>query len=291
MNNIPEQIVENVFPEERKRLLRYLREQKRNLVLWLVLFATLGLLYLGMNLIPTLRYIISNPQVTLNWILFWWIITIVVVSSVWPQKPGDVFREDFKKGINPRVWEYEGNWKTELDEKGKPVLTVTHSELGGLVIPCLSWTDYEVEFATRILNQCTGWLIRASSLNDCVMIQITATHVRPHVRAGGVWLLIGEYEHNLPIKTSEWYGIRTLARGAWVTVYVTIDGKEHMVLQSRILGTRPPVRAEIELVGSEPAGDKASQLLSVSVRTGSFGFRLYGSEEAQFRSLRAYGLK
>jgi hypothetical protein len=290
MANIPEQIVDNIFPEERNRLVTFLKRQKRNLRAWLIALTLLALAVLVVNYLDVLRYLVTNSQSAIDAILALWIIAIVIVPFIWPQKPGSVFSENFEKGINPRIWEYEGDWKTELDENGKPVLSITNSEIGGLAIPCLSWTDYELQFDTRIMNQCTTWLMRASSLNDCFMIQITPELIRPHFRASGLWQLVSSEPHGLPIKIGEWFSIRTLVRGAWVTVYITLNGKEHLVYQKRILGTRPPMSVHVQL-GDPENGEKYSQILVVSARIGSFGFRFSGVESAQFRNIKTYKLK
>jgi hypothetical protein len=210
---------------------------------------------------------------------------------IWPEKPGDVFSEDFKSGINPRVWEWEGNWKTELDEGGKPILTVTDSELGGLVISCRAWADYELQFDTRIIKECTGWIVRSVDLNDCVMFQLRPELFRPHIRANGIWIRADNLKHGLSIKPSIWYSVRTLVRGSWATVYITVDGREHLVFQDRIFGTQPAVTVELHPMGNQTPDAKPTQVVNISVRVGAFGFRLSGNEMAQFRNIRAYKLR
>jgi len=290
MADIPNQIVENIFPEERNRLVTFLKRQKRNLRAWLIALILVALLPILYNFLDVLRVVLFNFQTVFDSVLLVWIVTLVVLPFIWPQKPGDTFSENFRAGVNPRIWEYEGSWHTELDENGKPVLNVTNSELGGLAIPCLSWTDFELQFETRIMKACTAWMVRASSLNDCFMVQLTTDLIRPHIRASGLWEVISSEPHGLPIKVSEWFSVRTLVRGAWITVYIFINGKEHLTLQQRLLGARPAVPVEIH-VGDQGSGKTFLHFLAISTRIGSFGFRLFGEETAQFRNIKAYRLR
>jgi len=291
MNELPKQVIENVFPEERNRVFAWVKAQKRNLRAWLFALIILSLGYLGSNFQEVFRFVSANQQATYNWVVACWLLAIVALPFIWPEKPGDTFSDAFKSGINPRVWEWEGNWKTELDEGGKPILTVTDSELGGLAIPCRAWTDYELQFDTRIIKECTGWIVRSSNLNDCAMFQLKPELFRPHIRANGIWIRADNLKHGLQIKTGIWYSVRTLVRGSWATVYITVDGKEHLVFQNRFFGTQPAVSVELRPMANQTPDAKTTQVVNISVRVGSFGFRLSGNEMAQFRNIRAYKLR
>ena len=93
-----------------------------------------------------IRFVVQYQQLAFNCVMVSWLITAIAVPFLWPQKPGDYFHDNFSAGVNPRVWNYVGQWQSRLDENGKPVLVVTESEMGGIAIPCLSWVDYELEF-------------------------------------------------------------------------------------------------------------------------------------------------
>jgi hypothetical protein len=291
VDSIRNQILEQVFPEERNWLVGRLRDQKRNLRFWLLVAVILALIPLFVWLTQVLNFVGHNTQLVFNWIIFCWLIAVIVVPNIWPQKPGDVFRENFTAGINPRLWEWHGQWTVELDENGKSVLSVTNSELGGLVLPCLSWADYDLRFETRILNKVTGWLIRASNLNNCVMFQLSPTTIKPHIKSVGVWIPQADIVHNAPISVGEWFSVQTLARGSWATVYLTVKGKQQKIFEDKILGTQPIFWGNIPRDTVDAPEGKQLVALEVSYRPGSFGFRQSVDEKAQFRNLKVFKLR
>lgn len=296
MNKLPEQIIENVFPDERHSLFVWLKQQKRNLRSWLITLFIVVLILFIINIQAITIYIAFHFQSTINLIFIFWIITLVVLPFLWPGKPGDIFLENFKSGLNPRIWDWDGIWRTELDENGKPVLSVTNSGIGGIVIPCISWVDYELNFDTRIMNTCTGWIVRASSSSNYVMFQINENMIRPHILSHGIWIEIQEIPHSLTIISRTWYSIRTIVRGSWATIYIKIDGKDHQIFQDRIFATRPPKMIEIPRPSPAPETShspvvKDHQIVETSLRTGTFGFRLAGTEFAQFRNIKAYRIR
>ncbi len=291
MNRLTDQIVEEVFPEERRRLVVWLNEQKRHLRSWTVLIIILLLIPVILRLPLVVGYIVFHSRLILDLLYFAWLLTVVCIPFIWPQKPGDVFIGHFKSGINPAVWEFEGDWRAELDEYKSTVLSVTASDPGGLALPCLSWTDYELLFDTRIINKVTAWTVRASSLNECVMFQLGPKILLPHYRVSGVWIPLSEIEHGLPIRQHEWFSVRTLIRGPWATIYVSIDGKLHPLFQQRILGTQPPITISINQPPHQIPSAPSRQIVSPTYRSGSFGFRLSSDEHAQFKNLKTYRLK
>lgn len=105
--------------------------------------------------------------------------------------------------MDPRTWEYSGNWKVELDENGSSVLTVTDSNLGGLALPCLSWADYEVRFDMRIIESQAGWIIRASRLNDYVLQKLDLEKITTLYRVSGLLPTLGKLDHNLSIESGK----------------------------------------------------------------------------------------
>lgn len=210
---------------------------------------------------------------------------------IWPEKPGDVFGDRFKSGLNPAVWEYEGEWRVERDEEGHNVLSVTNSERGGLAIPCLTWTDYELIFETRIINKATAWTVRASSLNDCVMLQLGPKTFLPHHRISGMWIILQRLDHDVPVKEKVWIQVRTLVRGPWITVDVEINGTRYRVFQDRIAGTPPLTTVQIQPPPLQLPSTPSRQVIATSYRSGSFGFRLSTDEHAQFRNVKAYRLR
>src|ERR1700752_1895801 len=120
------------------------------------------------------------------------------------------------------------------------------------------------------------------------MFQLRPDLFRPHIRANGIWIKADNIKHRLPIKSGIWYPVRTLIFGSWATVYITVDNKEYLVFQDRILATQPAVSVELRLVNNPAPDANAIQVVNISVCVGSFGFRFSGNETAQFRNVHAY---
>jgi len=291
MDVLSNQVIENVFPEERRRFLQWLREQKRRLTFWFATLLVILVLVFLRNIELIVPYLVFNSQSTFNLILVSWLIAIVILPFRWPQKPGDFFSENFKSGLDPRIWEYDGEWKIELDENGSPVLNVRNSNRGGLALPCLAWTDYELRFETRIMKECSGWIVRASSLNDYVHQKLGHDRIVTLYRVSGMLPKVGEIKHDLPIELKRWYQIRILARGDWLSVHIKIDGKDHLIFQDQALGVKPPIEVQFSSKEIEIPTVQSKQIVTPSYRKGSFGFRLYDVEQAQYRKLKAYRLR
>jgi len=247
-------------------------------------------LIIFLNLETIAPYLYFHRQVTINLIFFFWIIALVVIPIIWPYKRGDIFTENFKHGLDPRIWQYEGDWKVELSEDGKSVLTVTDSNLGGLALPCLSWTDYEIRFDMRILNKNAGWIIRASGLYDYVLQKIDQDEIVSFYRIIGALPEIGRMKHGQTIELDTWYSLIIFARGEWLSVYLMKEGKENLIFQDRALGDKPPLTIGIKEDIGKGFLSSSQQLVAPAFRTGSFGFRAYGDEKAQFRNITAYRL-
>jgi len=287
----PIQIIEGVFPEERRRFYRFLRQQKRRLRFWLFMLVIAATYLILRNVQVVVPFVFLNSQLVVNWIALLWIVSVAALPLIWPERPGDYFSDRFKSGLNPRIWEFDGDWKAELDENAKPTLSVTNSNRGGLALPCLAWSDYEVLFESRIVHEWTGWIIRASSLNDYVHQKLGPTELHTHYRVSGFLLPVIEITHGQPIEAMTWYQIRLLARGNWLSVYVKVNGKERLLFQKDVLGVQPPIEVEFKGKRGEISPSERRQLLVPNYRAGSFGFRLFGEEKAHFRNLKAYRLR
>lgn len=290
MDILSNEIIRDAFKEERNRLSRFIANQKRHLWFWLLLAMLASLIPIFANIEITLRYLYFNQQFVFNSIILIWIQAIVFLPYFWPRKPGDYFSDNFKGGLHPKIWEYDGDWKVVLDESSGPVLSVTNSDRGGLVIPCLAWTDYEIQFEAKMVTEWIGWIVRASSLNDYVHQKLGPTHIHTLYKMSGIIRKVGELEHGLDLELMRWYPIRILARGEWLSVYIKSDEKEHLIFQDQALGEKPPIMIEFTTNALELPIAAQTQVLTPSFRSGSFGFRLHDVEKAQYRRLRAFHL-
>ena len=158
-------------------------------------------------------------------------------------------------------------------------------------MPCVHWTDYELQFEMRILNRDAGWIVRASGLYDYVVQKIDAKQLVTFYRIAGVFPEVGRFDHGKLIGENTWNPIRLLARGEWLSVYITIGGKESLIFQDRALGDKPPITVLFKPEKGKKAASSPQAIMTPSFRAGSFGFRVHGDEKAQYRKLIAYRLR
>lgn len=195
-------------------------------------------------------------------------ISLLYVSLYRLQKyVGTSFTDDFREDLKEN-WDYQGKW--ELVPGGE--LSVTQSELGGITKVGHLWKDYRFEFSGVIVNDRIGWIVRAQDVLNCYMIQLTPTLVRPHLRIQGMWKVLFEHEHKLPIGPKEPMTIRTEVRGLEVRVYV--NDKEVYYNNELFSMKFIPVKSE--------EAEKEQMLVVPAFTTGRVGFRMAGQEHGRF---------
>lgn len=152
------------------------------------------------------------------------------------------FQDDFREPLN-KNWNYMGDWKIE----GKNELSVSNSEAGGITNVGSLWENYTFEFETKIINLCSGWIVRAADLNNYIMFQCTDKLIRPHMRVklpkitsqeeGGKvvfteqvgWIVdnppFNSQPHNQELKG--WFKVKIVTRGSRVDIYINDENVYH----------------------------------------------------------------
>jgi hypothetical protein len=176
----------------------------------------------------------------------------------------EIFREDFHNLDN---WMFQQGWSIEGG-----VLRVTNSGHGGIAKPCLTWSNYVFEFDTKIESKYSGWIVRAQSLADLVMLQCRLDEIRPCFRASNQYDTLGWTDKNIvplpqSLELNTWYHVQVKIEGAQVDV--TIEGEN-------IAGGRMEIKDIPPLEHPEGA---------VNYSVGSIGFRESGDECAYFRNV------
>lgn len=166
-----------------------------------------------------------------------------------------------KEALNLENWRNTGGWSTRNKE-----ITVCGAHIGGVLRIGSNWENYSFEFDFKILHRYAGWIIRANSIGNHVMLQIGATEFRPHSLQGfreseennrqqlGNYSLIANITHRLNIDNN-WHKARTSVWGNKLIVY--IDGKI-IWEESNVLENYP---------------------------TGTIGFRCFDQERAVFKNI------
>jgi hypothetical protein len=117
------------------------------------------------------------------------------------------------------------------------------------------------------------------------MIQLTSTHIRPHLKVGGQWVLLGDRQHNLAIATNQSYHIRTDVRGSEIRIYV--DQQE--VYYNHDFFTMKFIQFAVQQGGNQTlqvAPVQPNTLVVPAFTTGRIGFRMWGTEEGRISHCR-----
>jgi hypothetical protein len=105
MGNIANHILGNTTQEEQKRVINWINVHKYRPRFGFYLVCIAVCVFFIIKIPMILPYVLLNLQTTLNCVLVGWVAALVLTPFLWPEKPGDVFSEDFKKDISPRIWE------------------------------------------------------------------------------------------------------------------------------------------------------------------------------------------
>lgn len=281
--------------------------KERYMRLWLILLIILCLWYLWNLNFQRWIYIVFQQKYWVTTSIFS-VITIVFVKFFWPLNPEDIFLDDFKYGVSRKKWVYSGNWSTDLDSKGRNVLCVTKSAQGGMALPCINWTDYEILFDVCIENSCAGWIIHTTDLTDGVLFLLRENEISFTYRRRcdndmdpqeGDKYPLGlqlDKDKKLHLILGTWYQIHVTVYGLYVRITIKIDGIEHLLLQRKVFFTKLDFNEypAIQVVDKDKLKDKKGNQFSnliISYSFGSFGFRCYDQEKALFRNVRAYRSK
>jgi hypothetical protein len=140
------------------------------------------------------------------------------------------------------------SWSFGIDQwtSDQDGLSVTKSRFGGICKIGATWENYEFIFEFKIMHQCAGWIVRAKSDNQYVMIQCNDKQVRPHTLTvsqmpDGKWRrgfgVIKEVDHNLALK--EWNKARTEVKGHSIKVWIneTLVWSDSELLKDFSMGT------------------------------------------------------
>jgi hypothetical protein len=202
------------------------------------------------------------------------VLSLIFISTTlwrWHRRFTISFTDNFKHQLNDN-WEYEGDWK--IIEQG--VLSVRNSGIGGITNVGSHWENYDFEFETRIVNECSSWVIRAQDLNNYFMFQCRRDVIRPHQR-----VTVPKIQTNPAEPTTSPAHLVVAFEVGWKIW----DGRPHnsnlddwTKVRIRVRGSDVMIWIAERLVFHEPT--------LVPYATGRVGFRNYGAEEAHFRNVK-----
>ncbi len=203
------------------------------------------------------------------------------------------FRDDFASGLHR--WEFGGEgWKIEKEDE-KFMLSVSESPDGGITKRGFSWSDYEFNFDTKIINKNVGWIVRAESRNKYLMVQLNleepeSPRLRFHLRLPqssrrkSEWIVtqVNKLEPEKPISPHDWINVRIVVLGSNIDVYLNNEHSVHYFVAD-------PIRWEEKFdwgITGAPEPEIGSYVATINYGAGKVGFRCSSGEHAHFRNVR-----
>jgi len=162
---------------------------------------------------------------------------------------------------------------------------VMQTEPGCIYSKCLNWSDYKYEFDFKLRKICLGAVLRAVNLSNYVMIQITQTGIRPHVRVNGGWQKWEAKEVNLefpkPLSFEEWYKCQLVCDKD--IIHIRILQKTEKIIDRE---WQIPRGVLIFSFKSEENDPKPVNIpFPINLEYGSAGFRNSGDEKALVKNV------
>ncbi|KKS41296.1 MAG: hypothetical protein UV05_C0057G0005 [candidate division CPR1 bacterium GW2011_GWA2_42_17] len=154
---------------------------------------------------------------------------------------------------------------------------IVNADPGYIISDGLTWSDYSLSFDFKIGNKCLGVIVRGVNLANYVMLQITQSGIRPHIRINGGWKWweVNESELEIKISPDKWYHARISCDKSEIFIKITCsDG------------------AQFDRVWNIPTGnlvfnfkkdesDTGTNIpFPINLEYGSVGFRNWGDEKA-----------
>lgn len=248
-----------------------------------------------------LKTVVNLLQISNVPVFVWLVFILILIFYLRIKKDlgliaGD-FSDDFTKGLDK--WEFGGEgWKIEQEEES-PILSVSDSQDGGIAKRGLNWRDYEFIFDTKIVDNNSGWIVRAVSRSKCLMIQLNMEDIdkpklRFHLRIPGPvnysWIVIKKVEVKLStkLKLLEWINVKTVVCGSNIDIYLNGEHAAHYFVPD-------PIRIPKQFTGEKVTLTDAGNTKEVEIQreyipmdfwVGTVGFRCSSEEHAHFKDIK-----
>lgn len=89
------------------------------------------------------------------------------------------FRDNFKGNLD-RNWEYKGQWTIQDED----TLCVRASDEGGITKVGALWENYDFTFQAKIINKCSGWILRAQDTQQLCNVTVPKRCARSTPKTG-----------------------------------------------------------------------------------------------------------
>ncbi len=172
-----------------------------------------------------------------------------------------VVNENFSKNLNKWTFSRQSSWTIHKREDGLgKFLRVTNSSLPGLMKDCYGWYDYEATFHAKMSpdtpekRQNVTFVVRAENNFNGVMLQVTKTHLRPHLIHDGTFFIDDKNIFQLPtvLKAGEWISVKTVIKANTIDIFLNEYHifyripSESLKVENSLLGTDLSITSALE---------------------------------------------
>lgn len=215
-------------------------------------------------------FIINNINSFFNVSIFFAILYLVLSHNRIVRRFNVSFVDKFKGDLNDN-WEFTGDW-TKVEKK---TLCVKNSEIGGITKIGSLWENYAFEFETKIINNCSSWIIRAKDLNNYFMFQCRKDVIRPHLRLAVQSIQKEDKNHD---SENEITVVSKVGWHIWDGVPHNANLENWVKVKIQVVGSSVKIWIDNNLVYHDSN--------KIPFSTGRVGFRNHSTEEAHFRNVK-----
>jgi hypothetical protein len=162
---------------------------------------------------------------------------------------------------------------------------ITNSDPGYIYSKCLIWSDYKFSFEFKIIKKCLGAILRAVNLSNYVMLQITPSGIRPHIRINGGWKWWECSEVNLDfenrLSSDKWYTCLFSCEKGSINIKL-FDGKNKIFDREWNI---PQGSLVFQFKKDEQDLSPINIPFPINLEYGSIGFRNWDDEKALIKNI------
>jgi len=234
----------------------------------------------------TVSYFFSSNQglsLFLNIIITFIALSVIIYSKT---KEKDFYFVSLQRAIDKEDWIGDGTFEHDRVYNG---YKITNSFLGFIFSKCLIWSDYTLDFESKILKTSLGVILRATNLSNFVMLQVFENEIKPHIWINGFWQAWEPAKENLifseKLSSDEWYKFKFQCNKKSIRIRISdINGhgifdRVWKIPSGSIYYTAP------ENSGLITKGVLSSIPFPINLEYGTIGFRNDGEETAVIKDV------
>lgn len=156
---------------------------------------------------------------------------------------------------------------------------ITNAEPGYIHSHILTWSDYKLIFDFKLAKYGLGVVIRAVNLANYVMLQITQSGIRPHIRINGGWRIWEDAEAGLvfdnKLEFGTWYQCEIYCDKGTITIKMFSNRKKFFERFWNV------PKGSVVFKFKKDENDEGTDIpFPITLEYGSIGFRQSGDEKA-----------